>query len=54
MPVIIPSEATMDWLNVKYAAGDVLKAAWLDVQFQPEKGQQISIVFTCIKQNCEN
>ena len=38
MPVILPVEATKDWLNTRYAPEDVLKAAWLDVSFEPEHG----------------
>ena len=33
MPVILPSEAKDDWLNVRYKAGDVLKASSLIVSF---------------------
>ena len=43
IPVIFPAEATRDWLNVKYAAKDVLKAACLDIQFQLVQRQQINI-----------
>ena len=34
MPVILHPEAKNDWLNVRYAAGDVLKAASFEVSFQ--------------------
>ena len=34
MPVILPSEAIGDWLNVRYAATDVLKAAQTDMGYR--------------------
>ena len=33
MPVILHTEAKNDWLNVRYAAGDVLKSAVLTVDY---------------------
>ena len=33
MPVILPSEAIGDWLNVRYAATDVLKAAQTEMGY---------------------
>ncbi len=42
--LILPAEATKDWLNTRYAPEDVLKAAWLDVTFEPEQEQQISLL----------
>ena len=39
MPVILPKEATADWLNPKYAAGDVLKAAAMDMEYRQVSGQ---------------
>lgn len=36
MPVILPKEACSDWLNINYAAMDVLHAALTDMQFRPE------------------
>lgn len=33
MPVILHSEAKNDWLNVRYAAGDVLKIAYSSVSY---------------------
>ena len=33
MPVILHPEAKNDWLNVSYAAGDVLKSAVLTVDY---------------------
>ena len=35
MPVILPEGATCDWLNLRYKADEVLKAAVLDVEFAP-------------------
>ena len=35
MPVILPEGATCDWLNLRYKADEVLKAAVLDVDFAP-------------------
>lgn len=35
MPVILPEDATCDWLNLRYKADEVLKAAVLDVEFAP-------------------
>ena len=34
MPVILPSEAIGDWLNVRYAVTDVLKAAQTDMGYR--------------------
>ena len=34
MPVILPSEAIGDWLNVRYEATDVLKAAQTDMGYR--------------------
>ena len=34
MPVILPSEAIGDWLNVRYEAADVLKAAQTDMGYR--------------------
>ena len=34
MPVILPSEAVGDWLNVRYEATDVLKAAQTDMGYR--------------------
>ena len=39
MPAILPEEATVDWLNPKYAAGDVLKAAAMDMEYHQISGQ---------------
>ena len=33
MPVILPPDAVPDWLNLRFAASDVLKSAQLDVTF---------------------
>ncbi len=33
MPVILPAEAVSDWLNIRYDAAEVLKAAALDVEY---------------------
>ena len=35
MPVILPEDATCDWLNLRYKADEVLKAAALDIDFAP-------------------
>lgn len=34
MPVILPDEAKADWLNLKYAADDLIHHAATEVQFQ--------------------
>ena len=34
MPVILPTEAADDWLNVRYAATDVLKAAQTEMEYR--------------------
>ena len=34
MPVILPAAAAGDWLNVRYAAADVLKAAQTDMGYR--------------------
>ena len=34
MPVILPSEAICDWLNVRYEATDVLKAAQTEMGYR--------------------
>ena len=34
MPVILPSEVIGDWLNVRYAATDMLKAAQTDMEYR--------------------
>ena len=35
MPVILPAEAVRDWLNIRYDAVDVLKAAQENMQYRP-------------------
>lgn len=35
MPVILPSEVIGDWLNVRYAAMDVLRTAMLNMKYRP-------------------
>ena len=35
MPVILPAEAVSDWLNIRYDAVDVLKAAQENMQYRP-------------------
>ena len=35
MPVILPAEAVSDWLNIRYDAADVLKAAQENMQYRP-------------------
>ncbi len=35
MPVILPAEAAGDWLNVRYAAMDVLRTAMLNMKYRP-------------------
>lgn len=35
MPMILPEDATCDWLNLRYKADEVLKAAALDIDFAP-------------------
>ena len=35
MPVILPAEAVRDWLNIRYEAADVLKAAQENMQYRP-------------------
>ena len=37
MPVILPHAALQDWLNPRYNAADVLRAAVTDVTFAPEQ-----------------
>ena len=45
MPVILPKEAMNDWLNPRYAADDVIRAAVTDVQYAPiQTSQQISLL----------
>ena len=45
MPVILPKEAMYDWLNPRYAADDVIRAAVTDVQFVPtQPSQQMTIL----------
>lgn len=34
MPVILPAEAVGDWLNVRYAAMDILKVAQMDMGYR--------------------
>ena len=34
MPVILPNEATEDWLNPKYHGSDILKAAMTQMKFK--------------------
>lgn len=34
MPVILPPEAVGDWLNIRYAPGDVLRAAATDMEYR--------------------
>lgn len=34
MPVILPAEATADWLNVRHEATDVLKAAQMEMEYK--------------------
>ncbi len=38
MPVLLHKEAVQDWLNPKYDATDVIKAAITDVSFAPVEG----------------
>lgn len=35
MPVILPAEAVADWLNIRYDAMDVLRAAMLNMEYRP-------------------
>ena len=35
MPVILPAKAVRDWLNIRYDAVDVLKAAQENMQYRP-------------------
>ena len=35
MPVILPAEVVRDWLNIRYDAVDVLKAAQENMQYRP-------------------
>ena len=35
MPVILPAKAVRDWLNIRYDAADVLKAAQVEMQYRP-------------------
>ena len=35
MPVILPAETAGDWLNVRYAATDVLKVAQTEMRCRP-------------------
>ena len=35
MPVILPAEAVTDWLNIRYDAMDVLRAAMLNMEYRP-------------------
>lgn len=34
MPVILHPEAKNDWLNVRYAAGEILKSTVVDVSYR--------------------
>ena len=34
MPVILPNEATEDWLNPKYHGSDILKASMTQMKFK--------------------
>ena len=34
MPVILPSEATTDWLNPRYHGNDILRAALTDMEYK--------------------
>ena len=44
MPVILPKEAMRDWLNLKYSATDILRAAMATVEFWPvQHTQQIAM-----------
>lgn len=38
MPVLLPKDAMQDWLNPRYDATDILRAAITDVSFLPIKG----------------
>lgn len=40
MPVLLHKDALQDWLNPKYLAADVLRAALTDVSFAPVEGVQ--------------
>jgi len=35
MPVILPAEAITDWLNPRYDAVEVLRAAQINMNFTP-------------------
>ena len=39
MPVILPREATADWLNPTYAARDVLRSASVNMEYNQTAGQ---------------
>lgn len=40
MPVLLHKDAVQDWLNPRYNAGDVLRAAIMNVTFTPVEGLQ--------------
>ena len=44
MLVILPRDATKDWLNPKYNALEVLQAAVAEVEFVPVEGVQCGII----------
>jgi len=39
MPVILPREATADWLDPTYAARDVLRSASVNMEYNQTAGQ---------------
>lgn len=38
MPVLLPGDVIRDWLNPRYAAAEIIKAAIMDVLYTPEEG----------------
>ena len=36
MPVILPQEVKMDWLNTHFRAQDILRSAALNMEYTPE------------------
>lgn len=44
MPVLLPQSACMDWLNIRYAAEDVIQAAITDMQYELADHQQYSFL----------
>jgi len=44
MPVLLPQSACKDWLNIHYAAEDVIQAAMTDLQYELADHQQYSFL----------